>query len=119
MTKQLDEIFDPLDPPSGGVDRFRTKLAAASERERHSYRRPVAALVAVALVLSLSSLVYLRIENTVEPVASRAIYDAPELDRLLGRESRSLPLRVEIDDQVIDVEQLESDDPQVRIYQLR
>jgi hypothetical protein len=118
MTKHHDEIFAPLEPPSGGVERFRAKLAAESASRRHSYGRPAAALVAVAVVLSLSSLIYLRFENRVEPAASGAIYDSPELDRLLGRESRAMPLRVEIDDKVVAVEQLASTDPQVRIYQL-
>jgi hypothetical protein len=113
MTIEHDELFAPLTPPRGGVDRFRAKLVAEAARKQRSYRGP-AALVATALVLSLSSLWYLHIERS----ASRAIYDAPELDRLLGRESKPVPLRVEIDDRVVAVEQLESDDPQVRIYQL-
>jgi hypothetical protein len=117
MTNDHDELFAPLEPPKGGVERFRAKLAAETAgREPHSYRRP-AALAAVVLVLALSAVLYLHVGDR-GAITGKPAYAAPEFDRLLGRESKPLPLRVELNDRPVAVEQLESDDPRVKIYRL-
>jgi hypothetical protein len=116
MTTHDDAVFAPLDPPPGGVERFRAKLAEATARPGRSYRRPAVSLAA-ALALSLAAVLYLHVESR-RPAADETAYAAPEFDRLLGRDSKPLPLRVELNDQPVAVEQVASDDPRVKIYQL-
>jgi hypothetical protein len=73
----------------------------------------------VAAVAALAAVI-VSLPNAPEPpaVVDNAILAAPELDRLLGRESAPVPLTVERGDQRVQVEELPSSDPQVRIYRV-
>jgi hypothetical protein len=119
MTDHRDSLFAQLEPPSGGVERFRRRLADAATQSAPFRRGPAAALVAIVLVASLSSFFYLRSAHRLALAPDRDIVTAPQFDRLLGRESKPLPLHVELNERVVQVEPVESSDPQVRIYQLR
>jgi len=45
--------------------------------------------------------------------------DAPEFDRLLGRELAAGLLTVDVNEQMVQAEPVPSSDPSVRIYRLR
>ena len=109
------EVFDQLEPPPGGVERMRARFA---EPVRSRAGFGLAAL-GVATVLALAAvLVYLPAAPPKSGGADNALVAAPELDRLLGRETPPVPLTVKRDDQAVQIEELPSTDPQVRIYRM-
>ena|SRR5881394_421217 len=107
--------FEQLEPPPGGVERMRARFAEPSRARRGiglaaSGVAALAALVAVLAVLST--------EMRSRTAADNAMLAAPELDRLLGRETRPVPLTVERDGRPVQTEELPSSDPLVRIYRV-
>lgn len=106
------EVFDLLEPPPGGVERMRARFAEPA-RSRASFG--VAALGVTAVLALAAVLVYLLPRSG---GADNALVAAPELDRLLGRETPPAPLTVKHDDQPAQIEELPSSDPQVRIYRV-
>ena len=109
------ELFDLLEPPAGGVERMRARFAEPAQ----SRARFGLAALGVATVLALAAvLVYLPIAPPILGGADNAMVAAPELDRLLGRETPPVPLTVKRDDQPVQIEELPSTDPQVRIYRV-
>lgn len=119
-----DELFQQLDPPPGGVERFGQRLDRAAMVEAAARRRrpALAAAAAVAGVAFVATFVLLRgPSDGPQPVAAApapAIYDAPEFDRLLGRPLPVEQLTAVVDDQAATVTELESQNAKVRIYQL-
>jgi hypothetical protein len=114
MQNERDTVFELFEPPPGGVERMRARLAA-----------PLRPRMGVALaafgVAALAALVVAALlpEGAQAPAGGgNAVFAAPELDRLLGRESRPLPLQVERDGQAVETEELPSSDPNVRIYRV-
>ena len=91
------ELFELLEPPPGGVERMRARFAKPA-RSRASFGLAAFGAAAAAAALALVA--------------------APELDRLLGRDTPPVPLTVKRDDQRVQIEELPSTDPQVRIYRM-
>ena len=109
------ELFELLEPPPGGVERMRARFGEPP-RSRASFRL---AAVGVAAALALAAvLVYLPIAPPSSGVADNAMVAAPELDRLLGRDTPPVPLTVKRGDHGVQIEELPSTDPQVRIYRM-
>src|SRR5262245_31182207 len=107
-----DPLFAQLEPPSGGVERFRQRLA---EPERApAAGRWLGAVSVLAIAALVAALLYLPDARERTVVAGSSLIDAPEFDRLLGREPRDVPLSVQLNEQPIEAEQLQSTDPKVR-----
>ncbi len=112
------ELFELLEPPPGGVERMRARFAKPA-RSRASFGLAAFGAAAAAAALALVAvLVYLPIAPPGSGVADNAMVAAPELDRLLGRDTPPVPLTVKRDDQRVQIEELPSTDPQVRIYRM-
>ena len=73
----------------------------------------VASLVALVALLAVLS-----IETRGPGVVDDAMLTAPQFDRLLGREARSVPLTVEQEGKSVPTEEVPSADPRVRIYRM-
>jgi hypothetical protein len=76
-------------------------------------------VIGVALV---TALVMVRQPNEVSPPLASApaveIYDAPELDRLLGRPARSMELVVTVNAEAATVTEVATANDKVRIYRV-
>jgi hypothetical protein len=75
----------------------------------------VAGLAALAVLFALPF--YLPVHRGER--ADTAMIDAPEFDRLLGRERAARPLIVDVNEHTVQAEAVPSSDPSVRIYRLR
>jgi hypothetical protein len=115
MQTEHDILFELLDPPPGGVERMRARLAGP-EVPAAGFR--LAAFGVAALVVLAALLVYRPPGSSSSGLVDNAIAASPELDRLLGRESEAVPLTVKRDDGPAQIEELPSSDPQVRIYRV-
>jgi len=109
------ELFDLLEPPPGGVERMRARLAEP-QRSRASFG--LLALGAATVLALAAVLAYRPAAPPRSSVADNVMVAAPELDRLLGRDTPPVPLTVKHDDQPAQIEELPSSDPQVRIYRV-
>ena len=103
-----------LEPPPGGVERFRQRLDSV---DHSSGIRIGSALVAGAAVSLLAIVVIglLRQPAMIEPDTS-SVYEAPAFDRLLGRPMQQTALRVSINDEPVSVSVVASADSNIRIY---
>jgi hypothetical protein len=113
MQSDPESLFEMLEPPPGGIERMRARLAARKSA-RGGFAVVGAGVVALAVLVALGALVF--DDRLSRDAGDNAILASPELDRLLGRESRPVPLTVERDGQAVQIEQLPSSDPRVRIY---
>jgi hypothetical protein len=110
-----NKIFELLEPPRGGVEKLRARLAEPDAGPRIA--RPLAVFSVVAIFAIAASLHFLP-EPREPAVAAASMLEAPEFDRLLGRELRVLPISIQRNEQPIAAEEVESTDPKVRIYEL-
>jgi hypothetical protein len=110
-----DKIFELLDPPHGGIEKLRARLA--EQHDGPHVARPLAAFSLLALAALAASFYFLPDPREPE-VASESMLAAPEFDRLLGREWSVVPISVQVDQQPTAVEEVESTDPRVRIYRV-
>ena len=108
-----DKVFELLDPPRGGVEKLRARFAAADVGPRVS--RPLAAFSLLVLAALAVSLYF--VPEPREPEAA-SMFDAPQFDRLLGRDAPVVPISVTVDRQPAAAEEMESTDPKVRIYRV-
>lgn len=115
MQTERDALFELLEPPPGGVERMRARFEGPVHR-RVGFGVPAFGVAAVVVLAALMVRLSSAPEHTA--VVDNTILAAPELDRLLGRESAPVPLSVERGDQRVQVEELPSSDPQVRIYRV-
>lgn len=115
MQSDPESPFEMLEPPPGGMERMRARLAAP-ERVRPGFAIAGAGVAALAVLVALLALV--SHERLGRDAGDNAILEAHELDRLLGREVPPVPLTVERDGRSVQTEQLPSADPRVRIYQM-
>jgi hypothetical protein len=119
-----DALFKELEPPSGGAERFAQRLDEIAA-ERSSHRARVLALAAAAAGVALVTAVLVlrqpdeaaqvQIANATPPVD---VYNAPELDRLLGRSAVPAELMVTVNRQAANVTEVETTNQKVRIYQI-
>jgi hypothetical protein len=119
-----DALFKELEPPSGGAERFAQRLDEIAA-ERPSHRARVLALAAAAAGVALVTAVLVlrqpddaaqvQIANAAPPVD---VYNAPELDRLLGRSAVPAELMVTVNRQAANVTEVETTNQKVRIYQI-
>ena len=115
MQTEPESLFERLDPPPGGVERMRARLAEPSRVPRE-FLLATSSVVALAALVAL--LAVLSTEMRGRNAADHAILASPELDRLLGRQTRSVPLTVERDGRILQTEELPSSDPRVRVYRV-
>jgi hypothetical protein len=112
MQNDPESPFELLEPPPGGVERMRQRLAAP-EPVQNRFGIAAAGIAVLTVLIALLA----RAPNEWHGRdANSPILAAPELDRLLGREAQPVPLTVERDGQQQQIEQLPSSDPRVRIY---
>jgi hypothetical protein len=117
-------MFKQLEPPPGGAERFARRLDEISV-ERHSPRgRMVAIAAAIAGVALVAATLLLRQPGVAPPVTTANgrpavdVYNAPELDRLLGRTAMPAELMVTVNMKTADVTEIESTNQKVRLYQV-
>jgi len=112
MQTEPESPFEMLEPPPGGVERMRARLAEPPHA-RQGVGFVAASIAMAAVLLALLAVVTVELRG---PPADNPMLAAPELDRLLGRETRAVPLTVERDGRALRIEELPSSDPSVRIY---
>jgi hypothetical protein len=125
-----DDLFGQLEPPPGGAERFARRLdeAAAHARSMDARRTFALAGAAAAVVLLVVALAVLRAPSDAPPppVADSVpapevypeIYDSPAFDRLLGRPLQAEQLTATVNQEAKAVTELESQNPNVRIYRI-
>ncbi len=118
MSADIHSPFELLEPPSGGADKLRARLAAGEPGPFVAEWVSAFSLVALAVLVASLYLGSSPPEPSPAVAAHAPMLDAPEFDRLLGREPEIQLIRVELDQEPIQAEEVESTDPRVRIYQL-
>ena len=119
-----DALFKELEPPPGGAERFAQRLDEIAA-ERPSRRARVVALAAATAGVALVTAVLLlrQPDDAAQPPIANApppvdIYNAPELDRLLGRSTPPAEIMVTVNMQAANVTEIETTNQRVRIYQI-
>jgi anti-sigma-K factor RskA len=115
-------LFRELTPPPGGAERFRQRLEELERSDRPPQWRALAAAAACAAVV-LAAIVLLRDRGDPAPSLpeselTAALYNAPEFDRLLGRQPPPVELAVTLNQQTASVVEIETTNEKVRIYQI-
>ena len=119
-----DELFKELEPPPGGAEAFARRLDEIAAERPSRRARVLAAAAAVAAVALVTAVLLLRptSDDTPPSVADTPpavdIYNAPELDRLLGRTSQPTELMVMVNMETAHVTEIETTNEKVRIYQI-
>jgi hypothetical protein len=109
--------FPDIDPPAGGVERFRMRLESPGDASRVAVGRWVA-VGGVVAVFAIAAMAILRPPVAVEPETA-IVFDSPELDRLLGRPMREVETTVMIDDEPANVAAIPGTTQGIRIYEIR
>ena len=119
-----DALFKELEPPPGGAERFAQRLDEIAAERPSRRARALALAAATAGVALVTAVLLLRqpddaaqvqIAHAPPPVD---IYNAPELDRLLGRSTPPAELMVTVNMQAANVTEIETTNQKVRIYQI-
>lgn len=123
MNSDVRDLFRELEPPQGGAERFAARLDAEARAPAVFRRRALAAAAACAAVALVVTLVWQREQPSDPQIASGAeppvdIYNAPELDRLLGRPLRTTELTVTVGDETLSVTRLDTANQKVHIYRI-
>jgi hypothetical protein len=118
-----EELFKELEPPPGGAGAFARRLdEIAAERPAPRVRVLSAAAAIAALAVVTAVLLHQPDEGAPARVADAPpavdIYNAPELDRLLGRPSPPAELMVTVNMETANVTEIETTNEKVRIYQI-
>jgi hypothetical protein len=117
MSADLNGLFRQLDPPPGGAARFRERLDAAA-RENESPGWLPAAAVAATLVVVVGALVMPSDWRESGVPAENQVAAAPEFDRLLGRPVAPAEPAVTLNDEMVTLAAVQSQNPKVRIYRI-
>jgi hypothetical protein len=119
-----DDLFKQLEPPPGGAERFAQRLDEIAAERPSPRARVLAIAVAAATVAVVTAILLLRQPNDTPPllIADEPppvdIYNAPELDRLLGRTSPPAELMVMVNTEAANITEIETTNEKVRIYQI-
>ena len=119
-----DELFKELEPPPGGAEAFAGRLDEIAAERPSRRARVLAAAAAVAAVTLVTAILLSRQPDGAPPVRvadeppAVDIYNAPELDRLLGRTSQPAELMVMVNMETADVTEIETTNEKIRIYQI-
>ena len=120
-----DALFKDLEPPPGGGERFAQRLDEVAAEQPSSRARVLAMAAATAGVAIVTAILLLRPPEDASQVEIAAtepptvdVYNAPELDRLLGRSSVPAELMVTVNMQPANVTEIETTNQKVRIYQI-
>jgi len=139
MKTERNELFRELTPPEGGAARMRARLAAevsnaakprasnmSQTRPHYPSRRPAAswliAAAGVATMVLIAVLTALAVRPG--PATERGappggeLYAAADFDRLLGRPSTPFELSVSRGDERLELTEIPTRDPQVRIVRI-
>src|SRR6187455_1724383 len=118
-----DALFTELEPPPGGAQRFARRLDEVAAERPSSRARVLALAAATAGVAVVTAILLLRQPDGASQIEIAAteppavdIYNAPELDRLLGRSAVPAELIVTVNMQAANVTELETTNQKVRIY---
>jgi hypothetical protein len=118
-----DDLFRELEPPPGGTEAFARRLDETAE-ERPPRRARALGMAAIAAVALVAAILLARKPDDAPPVLvadeppAGDVYDAPELDRLLGRTSTPAGLMVMVNMETANVSEIETTNEKVRIYQI-
>ena len=119
-----DELFKELEPPPGGAEAFAQRLDEIAAERPSPRARVLATAAVVAAVAGVTAILLVRQPNEAPPVLiadeppAVDIYNAPELDRLLGRPSQPAELMVMVNMETANVTEIETTNEKVRIYQI-
>jgi hypothetical protein len=119
-----DDLFKQLEPPPGGAERFAQRLDEIAAERPSPRARVLAIAAAAATVAVVTAILLLRQPNDTPPllIADEPppvdIYNAPELDRLLGRTSPPAELMVMVNTEAANITEIETTNEKVRIYQI-
>jgi hypothetical protein len=119
-----DELFKHLEPPPGGAETFAQRLDETPKERPSPRARVLATAAAIAAVALVTAILLLRQPGEGPPVLiadappAVDIYNAPELDRLLGRPSQPAELMVMVNMETVNVTEIETTNEKVRIYQI-
>jgi len=119
-----DELFRQIEPPPGGDEAFARRLDEIAAERPSPRARALAIAAAVASVAIVTAMLLLRHPGDTPPVTiangppAVDVYNAPELDRLLGRTSQPAELMVMVNMETANVTAIETANQKVRIYQI-
>jgi hypothetical protein len=116
-------LFKELAPPPGGAERFRKRLDELERAPRPPRWNVFATVAAAGAAVVLVAVLVLRDPGESGPSLpdsqlTAALYDAPEFDRLLGREPPPVELAVTVNSEAASVVEIETTNEKVRIYQI-
>jgi hypothetical protein len=119
MNEDRQGLFKQLEPPPGGAERFRARLDAAAERDPGpSWRLAVA--VAAGVVVVVSALIILNdVGRSSVDSPENQVATAPEFDRLLGRPMEPTEPAVTLNDEMVTLAAVQSENPKVHMYQIQ
>ena len=117
MKIDSSKIFEQLEPPAGGIDRLKIRFNEPV-RKKDWMLVPVFALASLVLV-AVWNLYEQPETGSIETATESSIYNAPELDRLLGRKSEQLKLNVVLNGQEMSVVELSKPGDMIHIYEIQ
>ena len=119
MSIERHAAFTQIDPPPGGAERFAQRLDEGAPRSPQWHRFALAAAVGAAAVLAVAIVMFRDPpELATNTQASVDVYNAPEFDRLLGRQPQAAELTATVNDQMVTVTEVATQNANVRIYSL-
>jgi len=122
MSTERHSAFTQLDPPPGGAERFARRLdeGAPSSPQWHRFALAGAAAAAAAAAALVVAIVMFGDppELGTDAQARVDVYNAPEFDRLLGRQAQAAELTATVNDQMVTVTEVATQNANVRIYSL-
>jgi hypothetical protein len=119
-----DALFKELDPPPRGAERFARRLDEIAAERPSSRMRLLAMAASVAAVALVTTVLLLQPASDVPPASIANapppvdVYNAPELDRLLGRAAAPAELMVTVNMATVATTEIETTNERVRIYQI-
>ena len=117
MSADLNGLFKQFDPPPGGAERFRTRLDKAVSVSNSAGWLP-AAVVAAILVVIVGALVMPSDWRESGAPSENRVAAAPEFDRLLNRPVAPAELAVTLNDEMVTLAAVRSENPKIRIYRI-